>query len=127
MAGVCVARAPRDKRKFPKGMPWERSEGLLSMTESEHIATMRIPSLAARGEAHRPSEERLERFMRGMLPRAEVAAIVRHLLTGCPFCLVVTRELWPPEALTVTPVRTALARPWGAIRFPMRSVRRSRV
>ena len=97
------------------------------MTESEHIATMRIPSLAARGEeVHRPSEERLERFMRGMLPRAEAAAVVRHLLTGCPYCLAVTRKLWPPEALTATPVRTAPARACGAIRFRMRSERRSR-
>jgi hypothetical protein len=88
---------------------------------------MQIHSLAARAEAHRPSEERLERFMRGMLPRAEVAAVVRHLLTGCPLCLAVTRELWPPEALIVAPVRTAPARSRGMIRVRMRSERRSRV
>lgn len=96
------------------------------MTEGERAATMQTHSLAARGEAHRPSEERLERFLRGMLPRAEAAAIVRHLLTGCPYCLAVTRELWPPEAL-VAPVRTAPVRPRGMIRFRMRSERRSRV
>jgi len=97
------------------------------MTEGKRTATMQIHSLAARGEAHRPSEERLERFLRGMLPRAEVAAVVRHLLTGCPLCLAVTRELWPPEALIVAPVRTAPVRPRGMMQFRMRSARRRRV
>jgi hypothetical protein len=42
-----------------------------------------------------PRRSRLECFMRGGgLPGDEVQAIVRHLLTGCPLCLAVTRHLW---------------------------------
>jgi hypothetical protein len=32
--------------------------------------------------------------MRGELQRSEVRHLVRHLLTGCPECLEVTRRLW---------------------------------
>jgi hypothetical protein len=32
--------------------------------------------------------------MRGELPRDQTAGIVRHLLTRCPECSVVTRLLW---------------------------------
>jgi len=32
--------------------------------------------------------------MLGELPRKEARAIVRHLLTGCPECVAVTRKLW---------------------------------
>lgn len=32
--------------------------------------------------------------MRGELPRDEALAVVRHLLTGCPQCVVVTQRLW---------------------------------
>ena len=42
-----------------------------------------------------PTAKRLERFMRGELPWNETLTIVRHLLTGCPQCVAVTRELWP--------------------------------
>jgi hypothetical protein len=41
-----------------------------------------------------PAAVDLERFMRGELGRAEVRELVRHMLTGCPQCLVVTRRLW---------------------------------
>ena len=41
-----------------------------------------------------PSQEQLERFLRGGLSRPEVAEVVRHLMTGCPACLQVTRRLW---------------------------------
>lgn len=41
-----------------------------------------------------PDRVRLERFLRGELPRPEVAEVVRHLLAGCPACLQVTRRLW---------------------------------
>jgi len=42
-----------------------------------------------------PEPHKLESFMRAEgLPREEVCAIVRHLLTGCPQCLIVTRRLW---------------------------------
>ncbi len=30
----------------------------------------------------------------GELSRPEVLAVVRHLLTGCPRCVEVTRRLW---------------------------------
>jgi hypothetical protein len=47
------------------------------------------------GKAERhPARYRLGRFMRGELSRAEVAGIVRHLVTGCPRCVEVTRKLW---------------------------------
>jgi len=36
----------------------------------------------------------LEGFMRGDASRDEARAIVRHLLTGCPKCVAVTRKLW---------------------------------
>lgn len=41
-----------------------------------------------------PSAEELRSFMRGELKRSEVRDLVRHLLTGCPECLEVTRRLW---------------------------------
>lgn len=41
-----------------------------------------------------PKPGMLERFMREELGRAEVAGLVRHLLTGCPQCVEVTRRLW---------------------------------
>ncbi|HEV8578277.1 MAG TPA: hypothetical protein VGX68_04280 [Thermoanaerobaculia bacterium] len=41
-----------------------------------------------------PDAEQLERFILGEQPRSEVAVVVRHMLTGCPLCLEVTRRLW---------------------------------
>jgi anti-sigma factor RsiW len=41
-----------------------------------------------------PGEQELQAFMRGELPKPDAAAIVRHLLTGCPECAVVTCRLW---------------------------------
>ncbi len=41
-----------------------------------------------------PSTEELRSFMRGELRRSQVRGLVRHLLTGCPECLEVTRRLW---------------------------------
>ncbi|HEX9940668.1 MAG TPA: hypothetical protein VGG03_01530 [Thermoanaerobaculia bacterium] len=43
---------------------------------------------------HHPCEPDLERFLRGGLPLEGVRAVVRHLLSGCPRCLRVTRRLW---------------------------------
>ena len=45
-------------------------------------------------EARHPEPELLERFMRCELPRSEAPAVVRHLLTGCPRCLKVTRAAY---------------------------------
>jgi hypothetical protein len=45
-------------------------------------------------DGEHPDSERLEHFMRGRLSRSEIIAVVRHLLTDCPRCLVVTRRLW---------------------------------
>lgn len=45
----------------------------------------------------RCERESLERFLRGELAPAQNRAVVRHLLTGCPECLKVTRpcfESW---------------------------------
>jgi hypothetical protein len=41
-----------------------------------------------------PEPADLESFLRGALPRDAVRALVRHLLTGCPACLRVTRRAW---------------------------------
>jgi hypothetical protein len=41
-----------------------------------------------------PIRAQLETFMRGETPRSEAPDVVRHLLTGCPECLQVTRQLW---------------------------------
>jgi hypothetical protein len=45
------------------------------------------------GPARHPDLRDLERFMRAEASRAEVRAIVRHLLAGCPECGAVTRVL----------------------------------
>jgi hypothetical protein len=45
------------------------------------------------GEAH-PAEDALLRFLRGAASQEERRAIVRHLLTGCPECVAVTRPVW---------------------------------
>lgn len=56
---------------------------------------MREPRTAeAAAAAFHPAESDLERFMRGDLTRAEVRQVVRHLLTGCPSCVAVTRAVW---------------------------------
>lgn len=41
-----------------------------------------------------PDVKLLERFMRNELQGQERRAVVRHLLTGCPECVAVTRRLW---------------------------------
>ena len=41
-----------------------------------------------------PHPDQLTRFMCLELSRAEVAPLVRHLLTGCTRCRAVTRRLW---------------------------------
>ena len=41
-----------------------------------------------------PAEHELQTFMRGELSRPETLPIVRHMLSGCPECLKVTRPLW---------------------------------
>jgi hypothetical protein len=67
----------------------------------------------ARAEAGRsgrvhshPTLHQLERFMRCELSRAEVSAVVRHLLTDCPQCVEVSSRLFklakrPADALQV--------------------------
>jgi hypothetical protein len=50
---------------------------------------------------HHPNTWQLQRFLRGEATRAEVRAIVRHLLAGCPECSAVMgpicglTERWP--------------------------------
>jgi hypothetical protein len=41
-----------------------------------------------------PEVSELGRFMRGGLSRPENLLVVRHLLTGCPRCVAVTRWWW---------------------------------
>jgi tetratricopeptide (TPR) repeat protein len=45
--------------------------------------------------ANHPDTRLLEGFLRGELDPAESRAVVRHLLTGCPRCVEVTRRSWP--------------------------------
>jgi hypothetical protein len=79
-----------------------------------------------------PDSRLLERFMRSELPEQERRVVVRHLLTGCPRCVSVTRQIWSlgdlrgsdrleriprPEAARPTPDRpdaaeAALAEAW---------------
>jgi len=51
------------------------------------------------GGSH-PDPPRLERFLKGQLPRTAIREIVRHLLTGCPRCSEVTRRFWTLGDLT---------------------------
>lgn len=49
-----------------------------------------------------PTPDLLLRFLAGDTSRTERRAIVRHLLTGCPECLAVTRPAWRlPDPWTV--------------------------
>jgi hypothetical protein len=61
----------------------------------------------------KPSEQDLAGFLRGALPRDQTREIVRHLLTGCPVCLQVTRRLWN---LGEVPTRIAIS-PQGELRM----------
>ncbi|HVS00909.1 MAG TPA: hypothetical protein VMW27_30090, partial [Thermoanaerobaculia bacterium] len=45
------------------------------------------------GEGH-PKQDTLLRFLRGEASGAERRSVVRHLLTGCPECVAVTRPVW---------------------------------
>jgi hypothetical protein len=45
---------------------------------------------------HHPDTSLLEGLLRGELSAAECRTVVRHLLTGCPRCVQVTRHGWPP-------------------------------
>lgn len=65
--------------------------------------------MAIRNGGHfrpKPSEQDLAGFLRGALSRDQTREIVRHLLTGCPGCLQVTRRLWN---LGEAPVRIAIS------------------
>lgn len=42
---------------------------------------------------YHPSPDLLKRFVCSALPPEECRRVVRHLLTGCPSCQEVTREL----------------------------------
>jgi len=64
--------------------------------------------------AFHPSQDALERFMRGELPRAQAAVVVRHLLRGCPLCSLETRWLWRLGAETHVSAET---------RWPVRRLR----
>lgn len=56
-------------------------------------------------ERDHPDPQELVGFMRGELSRSPARDVVRHLLTGCPQCLQITRRLWklgePPLRLLV--------------------------
>jgi hypothetical protein len=48
----------------------------------------------SRASQGHPAPATLQRFMRGESALSERCAVVRHLLTGCPQCLRVTRPIW---------------------------------
>jgi anti-sigma factor RsiW len=49
-----------------------------------------------------PQPDLLLRFLRGEISRTDRLEVVRHLLTGCPDCVAVTREAWHlPSRLSV--------------------------
>jgi hypothetical protein len=71
------------------------------LTETEGLSqgeagTAQRPTFTGAEKAPHPSEADLERFLRGELPRETARAVVRHLLTNCPLCKVITRRLSPP-------------------------------
>jgi hypothetical protein len=41
-----------------------------------------------------PTLDQLQGFLRGDIAAVESLAIVRHLMTGCPECVAVTRQSW---------------------------------
>ena len=45
-------------------------------------------------EQQHPDSQLLERFLRCELEGEERRIVVRHLLTGCPQCVAVTRRVW---------------------------------
>lgn len=56
---------------------------------------MNLPRIAeAAVDKSHPDKRELDRFLRGELTRAEIRRVVRHLLTGCPSCVAVTRAFW---------------------------------
>jgi hypothetical protein len=59
----------------------------------EPLGGQLLPALLTMPPAH-PEAEQVERFLRGELTRAEVRAVVRHLLTRCPRCVEVAGRLW---------------------------------
>jgi tetratricopeptide (TPR) repeat protein len=78
--------------------------------------------VAGRPEDH-PDPRTLERFMQSALPAAESRGVVRHLLTGCPECVAVTRRLWnlasgrsSPSPFAGASYNDAIARALGASR-----------
>ena len=73
--------------------------GILSQESPAESPRARLAPAAI----HSPEQD-LTRFMRGELARAEMAGVVRHLLTGCPRCVEVTRQHWlgdPLRALVI--------------------------
>lgn len=48
------------------------------------------------GHRDHPTSGALLRFLAGESSGAERRAVVRHLLTGCPECVAVTRSAWLP-------------------------------
>jgi hypothetical protein len=81
-----------------KKSPGSRNSRLSSVRALRRGATTLGSHLVRRydapeSESH-PAKSVLERFMLGALKRPEAQAVVRHLLTGCPPCVAVTRRLW---------------------------------
>src|SRR5262245_541645 len=82
---MCSPDAPFANRNFVSRRPF-----------TVKPTTRRVPM----AEEH-PDSGLLERFLRGDLAPAERRQVVRHLLTGCPQCVEVTRPLFalgdPPQ------------------------------
>jgi tetratricopeptide (TPR) repeat protein len=50
-----------------------------------------------------PTPDALEQFVLGQLAPAEMRAVARHLLTGCPLCQEITANLWEPADACADP------------------------
>jgi len=60
------------------------------------------------GGPEHPDPDLVERFMRSELAGDDRRRIVRHLLTGCPRCVEITRRLWSlGDSPPASPARVA--------------------
>lgn len=71
--------------------PCALSPGTTAYTSS--VSTTSLQRTRAGPQSH-PEPAELLRFLRGEASQAEAQAGVRHLLTGCPQCMAVTRPVW---------------------------------
>src|SRR4029077_2536353 len=77
----------------------------------------RKPATAPPAAGRHPfAPSQLERFIRGELPRDEVREVVRHLMTGCAACLLVTGPVWELGDQPLVNVEDGVWRPWPPLK-----------